>query len=294
MLVVEGWLPDYALQKVVEEIQNTSYDLIVTTGIKSSELDYCLIGMDGYLIFYPQIPSDLEKGNVYHTLEVVAKSEMGDKYSCHINLFVNDVKVADLNIDNKSSSYKVSWYGNINNIDSIIVNFDNDMVDEDGDRNLYVKEIIIDKTLKIPYQFNSVYDIGNIDNKDRIVNDYESIAEFARIRLTLSGIDSSKVIPVPSKRIRFNRTLSSVLAFRDWLYLSKPKTTKINIITLGIHSRRTWMTYNSVLKKSWTVGIIAIPNSAIPDSEKPSSRRIYLEAIQLIYYWIILFPFNFT
>lgn len=53
MLVVEGWLPDYAMEKVVDEINKNSYDQILTTGIISSELDYCLTGMNGFLIFIP-------------------------------------------------------------------------------------------------------------------------------------------------------------------------------------------------------------------------------------------------
>ena len=175
-----------------------------------------------------------------------------------------------------------------------MVHFDNDMVDEKGDRNLYVKEIIIDNTISIPYQFNSVYDIGQLDNTDRIVNDYESVAEFARIRLKLFGIDTSKIVPMPAKRKRFNRTLSSVLAVHNWLEMSNMSATSLNIITLGIHSRRTYLTYKSILGKSCTVGIIAIPNSSIPDSEKPGSKKILLETIQLLYYWIILLPYNIT
>ncbi len=294
MLVVEGWLPDYAMEKVVDEINKNSYDQILTTGIISSELDYCLTGMNGFLIFYPKFPPVLKEVNDSHWIEVVAKSEMGGFYSCHINIYINNIKVADDIIDNKSNSYGVSWYGSVNNIDSIMVHFDNDMVDEKGDRNLYVKEIIIDNTISIPYQFNSVYDIGQLDNTDRIVNDYESVAEFARIRLKLFGIDTSKIVPMPAKRKRFNRTLSSVLAVHNWLEMSNMSATSLNIITLGIHSRRTYLTYKSILGKSCTVGIIAIPNSSIPDSEKPGSKKILLETIQLLYYWIILLPYNIT
>ena len=36
ILVVEGWLPDYALEKVKERFQQGSYQLLVTTGVKIS------------------------------------------------------------------------------------------------------------------------------------------------------------------------------------------------------------------------------------------------------------------
>ena len=32
IMVVEGWLPDYALQKAVDDFQHGSYKLLVTTG----------------------------------------------------------------------------------------------------------------------------------------------------------------------------------------------------------------------------------------------------------------------
>ena len=34
IMVVEGWLPDYALQKAVDDFQNGSYKLLVTTLMK--------------------------------------------------------------------------------------------------------------------------------------------------------------------------------------------------------------------------------------------------------------------
>ena len=36
ILVVEGWLPDYALEKAKERFQQGSYQLLVTTGAKIS------------------------------------------------------------------------------------------------------------------------------------------------------------------------------------------------------------------------------------------------------------------
>ena len=48
----------------------------------------------------------------------------------------------------------------LGSIDSLMIEFTNDMLDDYGDRNLYVKELIFNEIIKIHYRNNSVYDIG--------------------------------------------------------------------------------------------------------------------------------------
>ncbi len=94
----------------------------------------------------------------------------------------------------------------------------NDYLDEGGDRNLYIREIIIDNNIVIPYQFNSIFDIGSLGGKDRIVNNYTSHPEIIRNKLIASGIDSSKIIAVTGREEpTLTEHLTGALAFRDWL-----------------------------------------------------------------------------
>ena len=292
ILVIEGWLPDKGIRMAINEIQNGSYDFIVTTGVRSSDLDYCLIGMNGYLIFYPRWPktSDIESNS--HTIEITAKSLMGGIYSTHINFFVNDSVVADFIVDNEKLKYRINWNKSLAAIDSFMIHFDNDMVDEKGDRNLFVKEINIDNKITIPYQFNSVFDVGQLDNKERILNNHKSIAEFARNKLSRYGIDSSRLIALPGSRTRINRTLASALAFRNWLKDSEIKVSGINVVTMGIHARRTWLTYRKVLNKSYNVGVVSLADPEESDSKNPDKLRIFTETLDLIYYNLILIPYQ--
>lgn len=292
-LIVEGWLPDFALKGVVEEINKNPYKLIITTGIKSPELDYCLIGMDGYLIFYPKLNSSEQTDKTNHQIGIIAKSKMGGKYSCHFNIFLNDSIVAEFTADEISKEYSINWKGSLSSLDSIMVNFDNDFVDENGDRNFYVREIIIDGKYRIPYQYNSVYDIGKIDSKDRIRNDYSTVAEFARNRLIRLGVDSSRIVSFSSECRECNRTLSSAKACRDGLKKIKSEIKSANVITLGIHARRTWKTYNTILEREVKVGIISIPLKEEEIDEEMDSQKVMKEIIALIYYNFLLLPFIF-
>ena len=291
ILIVEGWLPPSALEIAYKEFRNNRYDLIITTGVKSSNLDFCNISMNGYLIFYPKLKLSTNNGNDNHIIEVTAHSEMGGKYCAHFNFYVNDSLVADFNADKKIRKYSINWNGPLKDINRLLINFDNDMVDDRGDRNLYIKEIIIDHKIIIPYQFNSEYDIGLLDGKDKIVNNFDSNAEIARNNLIAYGVDSSVVIAVPANKVTINRTLTSALAFRDWLKTTDKNVTGINIISQGIHSRRTWMTYNKIIGKSYKIGIISLTEVEKFNSKRPGVFKILYEIIGLLYYSIILIPY---
>lgn len=289
ILLVEGWLLPYAIEMADNEFKNNSYDYVITTGIRIS--GYFQVSMNGYLIFYTH---DKLKGidtTENHTIAIDAYSDMEKEDCAHFKVFVNDLRVADFNADKKKRQYEITWKGRSAKIDSVMVQFDNDRFDEHGDRNLYVKEIVFDHKIHIPYQYNSVYDIGELDGKRRINNNFNSHAELARNALISLGIDSSLILAIPGKRVRINRTLSSALAFRDWLKTSNIEVKGINIVTEGTHARRTWMTYNKILKRNYEIGIISLPEYKEHPSWKYKVFKTLREAIGLVYYWIILIPY---
>jgi hypothetical protein len=289
ILLVEGWLPPYAIEMAYDEYESNGYDHLITTG--SNFPGYYLMAMNGYLIFHSH---DRFKGNEKtgdHTIEIDAYSEMGNDNSAHFNVFINDSIVADFIAGIKKRKYEISWKGDLSKIDSIMIQFDNDMFSDHVDRNLYIKEIIIDQNTHISYQDNSAYDIGALDGKHRINNDFSSFAELARDELISLGFNPSLVIAIPCNRVKINRTLTSALAFRDWLKTSNIEVKGINIVTLGTHARRTWMTYNKILKKKYEIGIISLPNIRDQYSRKYKILKTLREAFGLIYYWLILIPY---
>jgi hypothetical protein len=156
---------------------------------------------------------------------------------------------------------------------------------------LYVKGITIDNHIIIPYQKNSVYEITEPDVNRRIFNDYSSSAQLARRRLISLGLDSSLVVAITGKKVKLNRTLSGALAFREWLRTSNIDVTGINIISVGSHSRRTWMTYTKVMKKSFNIGIISVPDDRASKSRKYEVMKKIREILGIVYYWFILIPY---
>lgn len=291
VLVVEGWMPQKYMELAYNEFIRQGYELILTTGIKSPDLDFCQVAMNGYLIFYPDFSRANTRISSDHYIEVIAHSEMGGKYSCHFNFFVNDSLVKDFVADEKIRSYGIAWSGPLEGIDSLMFQFDNDEVDDYGDRNLYIKEVVIDKEIVIPYQFNSLFDQGRLDNKNRILNNYNSIAEVARNNFINLGVDPARIEAVPGNRTRVNRTLTSAIAIVTWLKKTEVNITGINIISRGIHSRRTWITYRKLIHKPVKVGIISLPEPIDKKSSKIKYGDRVTELLSFIYYEVILVPY---
>jgi hypothetical protein len=290
VLIVEGWLPEYALKMAYKEYQENGYDYIVTTGMKSLA-PFFNVSSNGNLIFYTKNKYLKINEQGHHTIDIEAYSSLGGANRAHFNVFVNDSLLSDFLAERHTRKYRIVWEGNLNKVDSIYVQFDNDKWDKSGDRNLFVKEIIIDDKVNIPYLNNSVYAIINRNGEKRITNNINSNAELAKKQLISLGIDSSLITAVPAERVVINRTLTSALAFRDWLKLNNVEVKGINIISMGTHARRTWMTYNRILKEKYDIGIISLPEMGDQNFLFKRGLKTIRETLGIIYYWLILIPF---
>jgi hypothetical protein len=289
VLLVEGWLPADDIKTALDEFQKGGYDLIVTTGMRPV-FEGCVLYENGYLVFLTKDRLHNHKGSGNHTIEVDAFSSTGGENSSKFNLFVNNYYVDNYTADKKKRKYVCQWKGELDAIDSVTVQFLNDKHSEFFDRNLYVSRVVIDDSIIIPALHFSEFDRGAWDGKQRVSNKADSNAEQARNLLLSLGVDSSSVISVPGNRVKINRTLTSALAMRDWLSSSGVKVKGINIISLGSHARRTWMTYHKILDKKYSIGIISLP-----EAKNQSLARFFFktirEGVAIVYYSIILIPY---
>ena len=289
ILIVEGWLPNYALKLAYEEFQKHDYEYIVTTGIKTN-INYFGLYVNGYLIFYTH--AKLSGKNEYkkHTLELEAYSELNGDNRAHFNMYINDTLAGSFYADKRKRKYMIEWKGSLSKIDSILVHFDNDSWGKFGDRNLFVKDIIIDNQITIPYGNNSAFTETKLNNKHEFLSNFNSNAELARNGLISLGIDSSRIIATPGERVKINRTLTSAVAFRNWLKTSNINVNGINIFSMGTHARRTWMTYNKILNEKYEIGIISVPDY-LNRSKENKLLKTLRETLGIVYYWLILLPY---
>ncbi len=289
ILIVEGWLPDYALKMASEEFQKHDYKYIVTTGIKSN-INYFGLYSNSFLIFYPHSKLSGKKEYKKHSVEIEAYSELNGENRAHFNLYINDTLAGNFYADKRKRKYLIEWKGSLSGIDSVLVQFDNDSWGQFGDRNLFVKDIIFDNQIIIPYGNNSVFVESKLTNKHEILSSFSSNAELARKRLISMGVDSSRIIATPGERVKINRTLTSAIAFRNWLKTSNIDIKGINIFSMGTHARRTWMTYNKLLNEKYEIGIISVPDY-LNRSRENKLLKTLRETLGIIYYWLILLPY---
>jgi hypothetical protein len=87
-------------------------------------------------------------------------------------------------------------------------------------------------------------------------------ADLAASRLEKLGFDSSKLvkISVPAEPAGL-RTLTSATEVRRWLDSSRTVECCVDVFTVGVHARKTWVLFRSALGDYYRVGVISGPEA---------------------------------
>lgn len=91
-------------------------------------------------------------------------------------------------------------------------------------------------------------------------NDYNTAASVGAGRLRAAGVPAEKVMMVPCRELRRDRTYSSAMALGTWLKENEPGARSVNVLTEGPHARRTRLLFSKALGSSIRVGIISVRN----------------------------------
>ena len=87
---------------------------------------------------------------------------------------------------------------------------------------------------------------------------YHTLAEMGAATLRAMGLAASMVQAVPSPLVYKDRTYTSALALRDWFVAHGGIPKRINLISVGPHSRRSRMLFQRVFGTSAQVGVTAL------------------------------------
>jgi len=255
IMVVEGWLPDYALEESIKEFNAGNYKSMITMGTKMP--DAFRIYSSGSLEF------NLERSRITNTdgiageIAVNAYGTAAAGQYPHFCLYINDSLAGESYVDKKCMNYKFHTNKPVKSIKTIRIRYDNDGYTYWRDRDLYVEYIKVNN-IKIPaYSDITYYDMNRPDDYRQYSPRYNNSADYAAFILRYLGFaDSIKTIPV--LHTKFSNTYSCALAFRDWYFNSSFKGKPVNIVSLGPHTHRTWMVYRKVLGKDTDLGIILV------------------------------------
>jgi hypothetical protein len=99
---------------------------------------------------------------------------------------------------------------------------------------------------------------GPID-KGSMFSEFETIAQLTEAVFVKNGFDPKLVHAVPSRSVQRDRTYASAVSVKNWLRDHGMTVTKINLMSLGAHARRSRLLYQKAFGDSAKVGVIALP-----------------------------------
>lgn len=126
------------------------------------------------------------------------------------------------------------------------------------------------------------------------LSEYKSFAEVAGA--TLERLTGRKdIVVVSSPPTRKDRTFASALALRAWIEENGLEITRFNLISSGVHTRRSWLLYKVALGQKYAIGAFAVPPQTY-DADRwwaysEGFKTVIAETIAYLYS-VIVFPFT--
>jgi uncharacterized SAM-binding protein YcdF (DUF218 family) len=101
---------------------------------------------------------------------------------------------------------------------------------------------------------------GPVTGNGGYTTDLDTAASVGASLLRKAGIPAERVQMVPSHVSGRDRTYSSAVALREWFQEHQMAVQGINVVTEGVHARRTRLLFQKAFGNGVRVGIIAVAN----------------------------------
>ena len=108
----------------------------------------------------------------------------------------------------------------------------------------------------LKHHYAKLYVTGGPLERGALLSEYRTYAELGTAGLRKMGVEA--VQAVPSLKTRKDRTYLSALALKEFFQKDGKVVKKINLISMGAHSRRSRMLFEQAFGSDTKVGIIAI------------------------------------
>lgn len=160
----------------------------------------------------------------------------------------------------------------------------------------WVPDYVLEKTVVEFEQghYRKLYVTGGPIEQGGFLSGYKTYAELGAASLVRMGVSSSMIEAVPSPLVRRDRTYVSALALRNRLQQQAAGITEINLISMGVHARRSHLLFQKAFDHDLHIGIIAVENRSYASERWWQSsdgvRAVVNEFIAYIYA-LLVFPF---
>ena len=126
------------------------------------------------------------------------------------------------------------------------------------------------------------------------LSEYKNYADLGAAILIKMGMSSNVVQAVPAAPVRQDRTYAMASSLKRWMSEHGMSPTKVQIMTLGPHARRSRFLFEKALGKGVTVGITAIPSQDFDPARWWTSsegvRSVIGEALAYAYARLLFHP----
>jgi hypothetical protein len=296
VLIIEAWIPPFEMEQAIPMINSDSVTRVILIGKNYADNSDSIIAMlqndydvtqqteikgnagvwlytNSSLAFnLMTIPVACELDDSL-SIEIKAKGSESAGYYAHFNLVVNGIYYGGTFATARDSVFQFIIPQPLEGLQSIILHFDNDLVHQGRDRNLNIISVKVGDT-----------EIDANDQSTLLIKDdgkysigFISLADERKNYLAQLGVPPEKISTLSFEPVKRNQTLAAAHAFIENPF--SDDISSANVLSSGLHSRRTWFTYQRLLEKEIPVGIINFDQS---DYKKGTGEGDLTEFINLI------------
>ncbi len=266
ILIIEGWLPVDELELIPEYVNVPSYETVIITGLSYIKYEPKLHNS----LFEKSRDIEIASGGAclkqnaiarvqnYDTVKSIKVYSHGTKALGrfpHFLIYINDSVVGagyTTSEDKDPVVFKLNYPAG--NFKKFLIYFDNDVENLDADRNLYIDSVTINRQSFAGSNYFARMDDFDANSYINVKSESQRTANF----LKYLGLNKPFRI-LDTMYLGRNRTRAFAVKCTRWIdktYKGKPYS--INIVSLDLHSKRTYYTYKS-LEKQKEIGIISLP-----------------------------------
>jgi hypothetical protein len=284
VLIVEGWLPEEALDKACAEFHDSGYRYIITTGFPY--YNGFLMGSTGELRFTISEPKYNADTDLIIT--VTARGTKAYNEYPHFKVYADTALIGETFANSKTHDYTFTGKRNFLPC-SVIIDYDNDTYAAFHDRNLIVQGISVNQKKYNVNDSNVAYFMRSEEPEFHCTELNISTAHEKATMLIKKGIPDSLIIAVGSFKKIKSKTYTSGLDVNTWL-IQNPEyhVRSITILTSGIHARRSYLSYRKAIQnKSIEIGVLSLYDPKISNNNwwktRMGIKEIIYETIGYLY-----------
>lgn len=108
------------------------------------------------------------------------------------------------------------------------------------------------------FSYEKLYVTGGPIEFGAPLSSHKTYAELGAATLLALGMSTNVVQPVPGPSVKQDRTYACAVALRKWVDEHGTQVTRINLLTVGPHARRSRLLFQKSFGKDMPIGVLAI------------------------------------